>query len=74
LLEGLCSGIHDIIPALSRYQIEQLRMTDARCETPGSGVGATLSVAAGCGEDVHRASDALQAEGRQRAADEAFVE
>jgi hypothetical protein len=49
-------------------------MTDSRGETPGSGVGPTLSHAASGGNDVDRTSDALQTEGRQRAADEAFVE
>jgi hypothetical protein len=49
-------------------------MTDSRCETPRSGAGATLSRAAGGGDDVDHTSDALQTEGRQRAADEAFVE
>jgi hypothetical protein len=74
LLERLGHRVHDVIPALSRHQIAQFRMTDARCETPRSGAGATLSRAAGGGDDVDHASDALQTERRQRTADEAFVE
>jgi hypothetical protein len=74
LLERLGHRVHDVIPALPRHQIAQFRMIDSRGETPRSGAGSALSRAAGGGDDVDRTSDALQTEGRQRAADEAFVE
>jgi hypothetical protein len=73
-LNRLRRRVHDVVPALACYEIAKSRIIDARGEAPRSGVGATLSLASGSGDDVDRASGALQTEGRQRAADEAFVE